>query len=142
MFFHSISSLFLFLPFIFITYPLIKKINIFYSNLFLLLFSLFFYSFDIPLFLIPLLISGISDYLISKSLININNNESGKKNILLFMSILVNITLLIIFKYSIILSKGFDFWVLITYQIHLKHNTSSRYKFLYISNFIIFNRFI
>ena len=110
MFFHSISSLFLFLPFIFITYPLVKKINIYYSNLFLLLFSLFFYEFDIPLFLIPLLISGISDYLISKKLININNQENGGKQILLFMSILINITLLIIFKYSIILSKGFDFF--------------------------------
>ena len=83
MFFHSISSLLLFLPFIFITYPLIKKFNIFYSNLFLLLFSLFFYSFDIPLFLIPLLISGISDYLISKKIININNQENRKKQILL-----------------------------------------------------------
>ena len=110
MFFHSISSLLLFLPFIFITYPLVKKINIFYSNLFLLLFSLFFYSFDIPLFLIPLLISGISDYFISRKLININNQENEGKQILLFMSILINITLLIIFKYSIILSKGFDFF--------------------------------
>jgi len=110
MFFHSISSLLLFLPFIFITYPLIKKINIYYSNLFLLLFSLFFYSFDIPLFLIPLLISGISDYLISKKIININNQENRKKQILLLMSILINITLLIIFKYSIILSNGFDFF--------------------------------
>ena len=109
-FFHSISSLLLFLPFIFITYPLVKKINIYYSNLFLLLFSLFFYSFDIPIFLLPLLISGISDYLISKKLININNQENGGKQILLFMSILINITLLIIFKYSIILSKGFDFF--------------------------------
>lgn len=110
MFFHSISSLILFLPFIFITYPLIKKVNIYYSNFFLLIFSLFFYSFNIPWFLIPLLISGISDYLISKELIKFNKIQNHKKFLLLFLSILINISLLIIFKYSILLSKGFDFF--------------------------------
>ena len=69
MYFHSISSLIIFLPFIFIFYPITKKINIQLSKFLLLIFSFVFYSFNNPWFIIPLLISGISDYFISKKLI-------------------------------------------------------------------------
>ena len=73
MFFHSITSLIIFLPIIFISYPLIKNLNQKFSNKYLLFFSVIFYSFDVPWFIIPLFISAISDYLISKELINNRN---------------------------------------------------------------------
>ena len=91
MFFHSISSLFIFLPFIFITYPLIKLRNNRISNFYLLLFSLIFYSFDTPWFLIPLLISAISDFFISRRLINIKNEFKTTSIILLATSVFLNI---------------------------------------------------
>ena len=106
MFFHSISSLIIFLPFIFITHPLISCFGKKYANLYLLIFSLFFYSFDIPWFLIPLLISSISDYFISKELIENKKKSKNQKIILLILSIFINIGLLFIFKYSIGIYTG------------------------------------
>ncbi len=110
MFFHSLSSLFIFLPFIFITYPLINIINNRISNIYLLFFSLTFYSFDIPWFVIPLLISAISDFYISKHLINIKNELKNIRILLLIISIFVNIGLLIIFKYNYLISSNFGFF--------------------------------
>ena len=100
MFFHSITSLFIFLPFIFFSYPIIKKINKSFSTLYLLIFSLIFYSFDVPWFIIPLLISAISDYLISKELIKNRISSQHSRILLLTLSLIVNIGLLIIFKYK------------------------------------------
>ena len=96
MFFHSISSLIIFLPFIFITHPLISYFGKKYANLYLLFFSLFFYSFDIPWFLIPLLISSISDYFISKELIENKKKSKNQKIILLIISIFINIGLIMV----------------------------------------------
>ena len=110
MFFHSLSSLFIFLPFIFITYPLIKIISNKVSNLYLLFFSLTFYSFDIPWFIIPLLISAISDFYISKRLINRKSELNKTRRILLLISIFLNIGLLIIFKYRFLISSTFEFY--------------------------------
>ena len=100
MFFHSITSLIIFLPIIFISYPLIKNLNQKFSNKYLLFFSVIFYSFDVPWFIIPLLISAISDYLISKELINNRHISEIERSFLLISSLIINIGLLIIFKYQ------------------------------------------
>ena len=110
MFFHSLSSLFIFLPFIFITYPFLKTVNNRISNYYLLFFSLIFYSFDIPWFILPLLTSAISDFFISKRLINRKSELDSTRIILLCMSIFLNIGLLIIFKYSFVISSTFGFY--------------------------------
>ena len=107
MFFHSITSIIIFLPFIFISYPLIKKINKNFSNLYLLIFSLLFYSFDIPWFVIPLLISAVGDYFISRKLINDKKNSQIVRILLLISSLILNIGLLIIFKYQDLLPDIF-----------------------------------
>ena len=75
----------------------------------MLIFSLFFYAYDIPWFIIPLLISASSDYLISKELINNKFRKSKSRFFLLFLSILINISLLIIFKYSLFISQANPF---------------------------------
>ncbi len=109
MFFHSVSSLVLFLPIVFSIYPLLNKRYINASNIFLLLFSLIFYAYDIPWFIIPLLISSVVDYLVSKRLINDKKVKNGKRKIFLIISLIVNIGLLIIFKYSIFISSTIPF---------------------------------
>ncbi len=108
MFFHSLSSLLIFLPFIFTSYPLIKNYNNNIGNFYLLLFSLFFYSYDKPWFVIPLLFSSICDYFISKKLIGEINATNSKRLILLIFSILINIGLLITFKYSNLIISTFN----------------------------------
>ncbi len=108
MFFHSIPSLFIFLPFIFLTYPLIRKFFHKVSNLYLLIFSLLFYSYDVPWFIFPLCISALSDYFLSKRLVNQIHLKNKTRVILLSTSFLINIGLLIIFKYSIFISSNFN----------------------------------
>ena len=105
MFFHSITSLIIFLPIIFLSYPIIKKINSNIANKYLLLFSLIFYSFDTPWFIIPLLISAISDYFVSKELIENKKEINSYRICLLLISIFINIGLLIIFKYQDFISN-------------------------------------
>ena len=105
MFFHSLSSLIIFLPIVFIIFPLIKKFNYQYANIFLLIFSLVFYAFDIPWFVIPLFISSFSDYFISSKLINQNNLGKNIRIYLLITSFLINIGLLVTFKYSLLISN-------------------------------------
>ena len=98
MFFHSPTSLFLFLPCVFICYPFIERKSFEFSKVFLLFFSLIFYGFNHPWFIIPLLFSASLDFLISKNLITKDlNNKVRLLN--LIASIIVNIGLLTLFKY-------------------------------------------
>ena len=108
MYFHSISSLIIFLPFIFIFYPITKRINIKLSKILLLLFSFVFYSFNNTWFIIPLLISGISDYFISRELILNPFHSRSNKLTLLILSFFINLGLLITFKYSLLLTNTFS----------------------------------
>ena len=105
MYFHSISSLIIFLPFIFICYPITKKLNKELSKVTLLLFSLVFYSYNNPWFIIPLLISATSDYFISRELIIQKFSSRLTKLCFLLLSFLINLGLLITFKYSILVTN-------------------------------------
>lgn len=107
MFFHSLSSLFIFLPIFFLIYPLLQKINQTLSKVFLLNFSLIFYAFDIPWFIIPLLISSFSDFFLSKILICQKNNSIIFRVLILIISFIVNLGLLLIFKYQSLISYTF-----------------------------------
>ena len=108
MFFHSPTSLFLFLPCVFIFYPLIESKSLRFSKIFLLFFSLLFYGFNHPWFIIPLLFSASLDFTISKNLITKNLNKT-ERLLNLFMSITVNIGLLIFFKYIPFIEESFLF---------------------------------
>lgn len=108
MFFHSLSSLLIFLPFIFISYPLIKTYNTNFANIYLLIFSLIFYAYDVPWFVLPLLFSSICDYLISENLINQVNLSNNNRILFLILSITINIGLLITFKYSALITNTFN----------------------------------
>ena len=108
MFFHSPTSLFLFLPFVFIFYPFIEIKSFEFSKVFLLFFSLIFYGFNHPWFLIPLIFSASLDFFISKSLITKNlNNKVRLLN--LIVSVMVNIGLLTLFKYIPFIEESLSF---------------------------------
>ena len=106
MFFHSPTSLFLFLPFVFICFPLLEKRSSKFSKIFLLIFSLAFYGFNHPWFIIPLLFSAYIDFSLSKNLINKDLNDT-ERLLSLLTSITVNIGLLIFFKYIPFIEESF-----------------------------------
>ena len=120
MFFHSPSSLIVFLPIIFFLYPIVEQKSYLGSKIFLLIFSLTFYGFNHPWFVIPLLISSLSDFHISKSLLK-NSSNQLKKSLLISASLLVNIGLLIIFKYLPFIEESFSL-LSINYPLSLTKN--------------------
>ena len=107
MFFHSLSSLLIFLPTFFIIYTFLKKYSLNFSKVFLLIFSLVFYGFDVPWFVIPLIISASSDFYISRYLIDKKNKFSEYRKIILAISFCINLSLLVIFKYHYLISSTF-----------------------------------
>lgn len=96
MVFSSIPFLFFFLPLFLLLYFLVpKKLR----NLVLLIFSLIFYAWGEPIYIILMLFSSLVDY-INGILLNKFKNSKLKKRLVLIFSIVVNLSLLSIFKYS------------------------------------------
>lgn len=94
MVFSSLTFISLFLPITIILYYISPK---FIKNYILLLASLLFYSWGEPKYIILILISITFNYLIA---ILISRNKSqNKKRLLLFLTIVFNISLLLYFKY-------------------------------------------
>lgn len=95
MVFSSLSFIFLFLPiFLFIYYIVPNK----FKNFILLIFSLLFYSWGEPIYILLLLFSSIVDYSNGFFINKFYDNKMVKK-IFLIVSIIVNLGLLGIFKY-------------------------------------------
>jgi len=99
MVFSSFTFLFLFLPTILFFYYIIPKEKIAYKNLILLIFSLIFYAWGEPIYIVLMLISIISNYILAL-LINKYKNNKIKAKIFLILSILISIGLLGFFKYA------------------------------------------
>ena len=96
MVFSSLTFIFIFLP-LFLIFYYISPFK--FKNIILLLFSLLFYSWGEPIYIIILLLSSLVDY-VNGFLINRYNNNPKIKRIFLINSIIVNLSLLGIFKYS------------------------------------------
>ena len=95
MVFSSLPFLFFFLPLCLILYYIVpKKIK----NYVLLLFSLIFYAWGEPVYILLMIISTLVDYL-NGLLLSKNSNEKTRKRFLL-IAILINLNLLGIFKYG------------------------------------------
>lgn len=95
MIFSSITFLFFFLPIcLFCYYILPNKLR----NIVLLFFSLIFYSWGEPIYIILMIFSSIVDY--SIGLIIDRNRCNYKSKLALFSSIFINLSLLSLFKYS------------------------------------------
>jgi len=96
MVFSSIPFLFFFLPLVLLIYYLVPfKVK----NIALLVFSLIFYAWGEPIYIILMVFSSVVDYTIGK-LIEANYHNKKRKKLFLCLSILINISLLGFFKYS------------------------------------------
>ena len=98
MLFNSLEFLFIFLPIVFIVYfALVKTKLIKFSNLWLLISSLYFYSYY-NIKILPIILSSIVFNYIAGIFIQKNENEKTKK-LLFVLAILGNLFLLCYFKY-------------------------------------------
>ncbi len=96
MVFSSLEFIFIFLPIFFIIYYLVKDK---YKNLIILIFSLLFYSFGEPVYILLLLLSSIVDFS-NGYFINKYSDNKKVKRIFLIISIIVNLSILGFFKYA------------------------------------------
>jgi len=97
MVFSSLVFLYVFLPVAILIYFAVTSIR--YKNTVLLIFSLLFYAWGEPIWVILLLFSGFVDYFISR-FIDINSNRRGLALLGLITSISTNLLLLSTFKYA------------------------------------------
>lgn len=96
MIFSSIPFLFFFFPlFILLYFTLPFK----YKNYILLLFSLIFYAWGEPIYILLMIFSSIVDFINGKN-IEKYKDDNKKKNLYLIVSIIINISLLGFFKYA------------------------------------------
>ena len=95
MVFSSSIFLFIFLPITIIIYYLLRRYTL--KNLWLLLVSLFFYSWGEPKYILLMLISITVNYFLAKIIANSINKS--KKKIVIILSVIFNLALLFYFKY-------------------------------------------
>ncbi|MDY4251023.1 MBOAT family O-acyltransferase, partial [Clostridium sp.] len=95
MVFSSLAFIFVFLPILLLVY-FISAYK--YKNIILLIFSIAFYTLGEPRYILLIIISMIINYILSILIYN-NNKNKDKKNLLLFTTILLNIAIMIFFKY-------------------------------------------
>ena len=116
MLFHESIFIFLFLPLLVTIYLLCKKFNFIRLSIFLLsIFSIFFYGYW-EIKYIPLLITSIVfNFLVGNYLIQ----NRKKSNLTLYVAILINLSLLIFYKYSPMIIYNFNF--LLTEQISIDY---------------------
>ena len=96
MVFSSIPFLFYFLPLFLIIYFLVPKKC---KNAVLLIFSLVFYGWGEPIYISLLIISSVIDY-INGLMIERFKGKRSKQRIFLIISVVMNVSLLAIFKYA------------------------------------------
>lgn len=95
MVFSSLTFLFLFLPICLLLYFLVPKIK--FKNIILLLFSLFFYAWGEPIWVVLLLISACVDFV--NGLIIERHRDKWQAKAALIASLVINLGLLFSFKY-------------------------------------------
>ena len=94
MVFSSFTFLFIFLPLVLLTYFLAKKRQ--YRNIVLLIFSLIFYAWGEPVYVLLMLLSIIVNYLIA---LKIERNKKGK-NKWMIIDVIFNLGIIGFFKYG------------------------------------------
>jgi alginate O-acetyltransferase complex protein AlgI len=94
--FNSFDFLFIFMPVVLGGYLLLRKTRL--ANLFMLLASLFFYAVGALWYLVPFFITALIDFVIGQKIAS-SDSEAYKKR-LLIVSVVANLGLLSVFKYT------------------------------------------
>ncbi len=100
MIFSSLSFLYLFMPLLLVTYYLVR--NEAYRRAVLLVFSLVFYAWGEPVYILLLVAVALVDYLLGRGIGKRLGKDGKQKNAkgLLVLAVLVNIGVLAVFKYT------------------------------------------
>ncbi len=98
MVFSSLTFLYAFLPIFLLAYFATK--NIVYRNIVIILFSLIFYAWGEPLWLFLMLLTAVFDYGVGILIERLKQKSKAKAKAALIFGILVNLSLLIGFKYG------------------------------------------
>ena len=112
MVFSSLAFIFVFLPIVLLFYYISPYK---YKNIILLIFSIIFYTLGEPRYIFLIIVSMIINYILS-ILIYKNRRNIEKKKLILFTIILINITVLVFFKYYSFLIENIN----IIFNINLK----------------------
>jgi alginate O-acetyltransferase complex protein AlgI len=96
MVFNSLNYIFVFLPLAVVGYYLLRKTA--FGNLFMLCISLFFYVASAIWYLVPMLFTALIDYILGQKIQN--SDDSSYRKRLLIISVIANIGLLSVFKYT------------------------------------------
>lgn len=94
--FNSLSYVFIFLPLTVLGYLLLRRTR--FANLFMACASLFFYAVSAIWYLVPMFISALIDYFVGQKIHDSNDPAYRKR--LLILSVVANLGLLSVFKYT------------------------------------------
>lgn len=94
--FNSLSYVFIFLPLTVLGYYLLRRTS--FANLFMACASLFFYAVSAIWYLVPMFISALIDYFVGQKIHDSNDPAYRKR--LLILSVVANLGLLSVFKYT------------------------------------------
>ncbi len=103
MVFSSMNFLFLFLPALLVAYFIVPKKCRGMRNMVLLIFSLLFYAYGEPEFVVVMVISILLNYVFGLGV-----EKGGRKGFLVFLAVLCNIGLLVYFKYTMFLIENIN----------------------------------
>lgn len=105
MVFSSAGFIFYFLPLVLLTYFIVPRS---FRNIILLIGSIIFYAFGEPVYVLLLIFSSVADYI--HGLIIDKNRGSKKAKYALISSIIINLTLLMFFKYADFMIANLNNW--------------------------------
>ena len=103
MVFSSLEFLCVFLPVVFVLYYFIY--GIYYKNVLLVIASLLFYAYGEPVYILLMIISAGFNYIMAR----IIAYSSGRRKIYLFIDVIINIGLLLYFKYMVFFIETWNY---------------------------------
>ena len=94
--FNSLSFIFVFLPVTLAGYLLLRKTR--FANLFIFAASIFFYASSALWYLLPLFVTALLDFVVGQYIADSNDDRFRSR--MLWLSVIANLTLLSVFKYT------------------------------------------